>query len=363
MSDEQGIDLIRETGRAIDAGAGSAALVMMRDGAVVCEHGLGVADADTGAPVDVGRTRYQLASVSKAVAAWGVMALAQRGEIDLDEPVVRRLTRWRLRAERGTDPRRVDPARVTVRQLLSHTAGLDDDLGYLGFGPGEPAQSLEASLEHTRDVIHGAARGVRVAREPGTAWRYSGGGYTILQLLVEEIVGRPFAEAMASLVLRPLGMDTATFSFDDLVEGGRVVDLATSFDLGRVATSPRRYTASAAASLYATPRDLGRFLQAHVRPNPVLEPDTLREMWAPAPAATEGGRPVWGLGVKLFARDGPDGFVVGHDGHNVPALCHTVRVSPATGHGIAVLTSGDPDLASRLADAWLTRHGGGPGSA
>ena len=83
---------------------------------------------------------------------------------------------------------------MTVRQLLSHTAGLDDRLGYLGFLPGEEIQTLEESLTLTQDPAAGSPRGVNVVREPGTVWDYSGGGYTLLQLLIEEVTGQTFAD-------------------------------------------------------------------------------------------------------------------------------------------------------------------------
>lgn len=103
---------------------GSAALALLHHGEVVTERGFGVADATRGSPVDPGRTLYLTASVSKAVTAWGVMKLVQQGRLGLDEPVLPRLARWRFA---GSEPH---AGAVTVRHLLSHTAGLDDGLGY-----------------------------------------------------------------------------------------------------------------------------------------------------------------------------------------------------------------------------------------
>ncbi len=122
------------------------------------------------------------------------MRLVEEGRLGLDEPVMRHLKRWRFP---GSEAYR---DKVTVRHLLSHTAGLDDGLGYGGFLSGEAIQTLEESLSLTKDSTAGQPRGVRVAREPGKYMSYSGGGYTILQLLIEEVTNRPFADFMKETV-------------------------------------------------------------------------------------------------------------------------------------------------------------------
>jgi CubicO group peptidase (beta-lactamase class C family) len=93
----------------------------------------------------VGReTLFQVASLSKWVTAWAVMTLVESGKIDLDAPVSRYLTRWHLPASE------FDNDGVTVRRLLSHTAGLTDGLGFAGYPPGAEIPSLEATLDHPR---------------------------------------------------------------------------------------------------------------------------------------------------------------------------------------------------------------------
>ena len=116
--------------------------------------------------------------------AWGVMVLVENGEIDLDRPVSEYLTRWQLP---DSD---FDHSGVTVRRLLSHIAGLSDGLGYDGFDRPEDVQSTEDSLTRARDASPGNAGVVILGSEPGSEWNYSGGGYTILQLLIEEVSGQ-----------------------------------------------------------------------------------------------------------------------------------------------------------------------------
>lgn len=325
-----------------DRRLGSAALALMHDGQIVAMRGFGVANADSGAPVNPERTLYQLASVSKAVSAWGVMTLVEEGKLDLDEPVVRHLTRWRFP---GSEPY---GGRVTARHLLSHTGGLLDGLGYGGFAPGETVPTLEESLLEPRDSRVGEPRPVRAAREPGTMFAYSGGGYTILQLLIEEVTGQSFAAYMKEAVLMPLGMKSATFEWNDLAAEGRSADLATAWDHDVRPASHRVHTAKASVALYATARDLGQFLLAFVRPDPVLTSATLDQMLTPQPATAEG----WGLGHTLFVRS-ENGSVWGHDGGTTPAWGAMLRVNRETKNGMALLISGGRGAANQLGHDWV----------
>ena len=313
-----------------DRKLGAAVLVLIRSNRVMAEHAVGIADGATSTPVTPDRTLFILASVSKAVTAWGVMRLVQDGALRLDEPVMPRLRRWQFPASPYRD-------RVTVRHLLSHTAGLDDGLGYGGFGPGQNVQTLEASLTRPADSTVGQTVAIDVSREPGTAMAYSGAGYAVLQLLIEEVTGRPFAEYVAATVLRPLGMSTASFDWDAIAAEG--------FGTPQ---PPRRYAAKAAVGLYATARDVARFAQAFTTPNPVLAPDTLRQMLTAQPG-TSGG---WGLGHALFADGGAAGCIVGHDGGTPPGWGATVRVNLTTADAMVLLSSGGGTLTTRLADDW-----------
>lgn len=334
--------LVRKLSQASGRELGSAALILIQDGKIATTHQFGIANAETKAPVKLDQTLYQLASVSKLVTAWGVMKLVEDGRLALDQPVSRYLTRWQFPDSEYRD-------KVTTRHLLSHTAGLDDLFGYAGFLPGEEIQTLEESLTLTRDATSGNPRGVKVSREPGKNWLYSGGGYTVLQLLIEEITHRFFADYMAEFILQPLGMEKSNFDWQAIADEGRAGDLATSFDERLNPSPPRRYTATAAASLYATPQDMARFVQAYTQQNPVLSQETLMEMMTPQPGAYQD----WGLGHALYVANGADGYVVGHDGGNLPALGHTVRINPATGNGLVLMISGNLNLSGALGDDWV----------
>ncbi|MGH7600868.1 MAG: serine hydrolase domain-containing protein, partial [bacterium] len=164
-----------------------------------------------------------------------------------------------------------------------HTGGIDDGFGFSGFLPGEALQTLEESLTYPKDTNMGEPHGVTVVREPGTTMSYSSAGYTVLQLLIEEVTNRPFADYMKDAVLQPLGMTKSSFDLEVIVAEGRTHDLATSFDRDLKSHPHRRYTAQAAVSLRATPHDLAQFVLAYTGENPVLRQETLEQMMTPQP--------------------------------------------------------------------------------
>ena len=321
---------------------GNAVFVLIDNGSVTGVHAVSVGEA-----VDV-NTSFQTASLSKWITAWGILVLVQEGKLDLDAPVSSYLTRWALPESK------FDNNMVTVRRLLSHTAGLTDGLGYAGFEPGAEVQSLEESLKGPADVSPGASGVIEVGYEPGSEWRYSGGGYAILQLLIEEVSGESFEGFMHRAIFQPLGMVHSSYSWTP-AEGSK---LATFYDANSNASTHYRFSAVAATSLYTSASDLTRFIQAHLpgkNGEPigrgVLEPTMINEMWRPH--ASKFGEDIWGLGTILYAKNDKGGFVVGHDGNNEPAINIAARLNPATGNSIVILETGQPLLATRLAGEWV----------
>lgn len=325
-----------------DNSHGNAAFALIHEGRVYGEH-----FHWKGKPVDHD-TQFQVASLSKWITAWGVMALVEAGRLDLDAPVSRYLTRWKL------PPSEFDNEQVTLRRLLSHMAGLTDGLGYGGFAPGAPIQTLEQSLTHAADASTGAPGAVRVGVEPGKQWIYSGGGFTFIQLIIEEASGEAFSAYMQRAVLQPLGMSRSTFELND----GDRTNIAEFFDTDGEPAPHFQYSAKAAASLYTTTADLTRFIQAHLSgPNGeapgrgVLRPETLVEMRRPHASLI--GIPIWGLGTILYAPNNAGDYIAGHDGNNRPAINTAARFDPATGDGIVLLETGNSLLASEVAADWV----------
>ena len=293
-------------------------------------------------------TLFQVASLSKWITALGVMVLLEEGKLDLDVPISTYLTRWKLPESE------YDNNGVTVRRLLSHTAGLTDGLGYAGYAPGVHVQSLEDSLTHAADASPGADGRVRVGHAPGSRWEYSGGGYTLLQLLIEEVTALPFESYMQQAVFQPLSMSRSTFVIDQ----NNAWNLAPFYDVDGTIAVHYRFTSLAATSLYTTASDLTRLIQAYLpgsngdpAGSGVVKSETLKQMRQPH--GWKMGAAIWGLGTMLYVPDGEGDFVIGHDGQNEPAINATARVNPATGDGIVVLETGNRLLATTLAGEWV----------
>lgn len=320
---------------------GNAALVIIENGAVVDEHFV-----SRGKPVNRD-TLFQVASLSKWLTAWGVLHLADVGKIDLDAPVSRYTKRWQL----PDGP--FDEKQVTVRRLLSHTAGLTDGLGYGGFAPDKPVPSLVESLTKTVDASPGKDGRVRVGKQPGEEWLYSGGGYALLQLIIEDVSGETFNEYMTRNIFKPLEMNNSSFMISD-----NTANIAESFGTTGQAEPFYNFAAPAAVSLYTSAADLTRLIQAHkqdVKGEPagrgVLGSRMLTEMQKPH--AQQYGADVWGLGLVLYAPNNQGAFIIGHDGSNTPAVNTTARVDPFSGSGIIVLETGQKNLATRVGGEWV----------
>jgi CubicO group peptidase (beta-lactamase class C family) len=314
---------------------GNAAFLQMTRWSVTAENYRSI-----GKPVDR-ETQFQVASLSKWVTAIGVMTLAERGKIDLEAPVSRYLKRWSLpKSAFNLDG-------VTVRRLLSHTAGLTDGLGYAGFKPGEAIQSLPASLTRAADASPGKDGAVHVGAEPGAGFDYSGGGYTLMQLMIEDVTGLSFDGFMREAVFAPLQMRRSSFA-----AAADASNLAEFFDENGKIAPHYRFTALAAASLYTSVGDLARLVAAHRGPAPGFLPaSALRQMRRPE--ASQFGAPIWGLGTMLYAPNASGDFIIGHDGSNEPAINTTVRFDPDSGDGIIILETGNKLLATEIGGEWV----------
>lgn len=321
---------------------GNFAMAIIKDGVVEYEK-----FHSAGRPVDK-NTVFQGSSLSKWISAFGIMKLVEDGKLNLDAPVSRYLTRWQL------PPSEFNNQEVTVRRLLSHTAGLTDGLGYSGFETGTPIPPIEQSLTKAPDADEGVSGAVRVGIKPGSKFKYSGGGYTLLQLLVEEVSGQSFASYMKESVFEPLGMTHSTYVWSD----SSTYLLAEFYNKDGTKAKHYRYTSLAATSLYTSLSDLELFFQAHLEGTNgepigrnVLKPHTIKMMREPH--AQSMGADIWGLGTVLFALTDNDDFIIGHDGKSTPPINTAVRLNPETGYGIIILETGHPIIATKLASEWV----------
>lgn len=297
-------------------------IAVVRDGRIDWARGVGLADVETGRAVTT-QTLFQAASISKPVAAAAALSMVQDGLLDLDEDVNLKLKSWKLPTNEFTDQQP-----VTLRLLLSHTAGTTVH--------GFPGYSRDANLPSTIDILDGRGNTdpVRVDTIPGTSWRYSGGGYTIIGQLMVDVAGKPYPEILRERVLEPAGMTHSTYV--QPLPRARENEAATAYATDGSAIEGRfhNYPEIGAAGLWTTAEDLARFVLAIQQsragvPGALLSRDLAKQMLTP-------DKEHWGLG--LWVNEDHEQF--GHSGANAgfrSNLCGSLD----DGWGIVVLTNGD----------------------
>lgn len=253
------------------------AISIARGGRVAWSRGYGLADLERGLAVTP-RTLFNAGSISKAVSAWGFLGWVESGELNLDEPVIHRLEAW--------DPPAPEFAieGVTLRRLLSHTAGLD-----MHSIPGFP---LGIELPPVSDIVAGRYRdsvytdaGTPLTLEaaPGSTWSYSGGGFVLAQWLAETRFEEPFTVLMDREVLDPLGMHSSRFGWDPSIADR----CAVPYDDGGNPHRTYVFSGVAGAGLYTSVEDLGLFAAAVLRTpdgepgRGLIGPATVDEMLRP----------------------------------------------------------------------------------
>ncbi|MFC7623670.1 serine hydrolase domain-containing protein [Microlunatus sp. GCM10028923] len=258
--------------RSLDAesarlGVPGVAVAVIEDGRVAWTKGYGRTGPD--GTMITERTPFQAGSISKAVAALGVVIAAPALGLSLDEDVAPIARGWLPPADPAGRP-------VTLRGLLSHTAGTTVR-GFRGHAAGTPVPTL-------RQVIDGATPAdtppVRIEPAHVGDWHYSGGGYAVVQQLLEDAAGRPFDALLRELIFEPLGMADSTFRQQPPAGAAQ----PHAADGVPVAGGPYRYPAAAAAGLWSTAADLGRFVVAVLRAEAggsgPLDPAPVRELLA-----------------------------------------------------------------------------------
>jgi len=280
-----------------------------------------------GPPVDA-RTVFQAASISKPVTAMVVMTLVQTAGLDLDRDVNTYLRTWKV-----PDSPDTVVERVTLRRLLSHTAGISVH-GFGGYAAGEPVPSLIQVLNGAKPANSAP---VRVEDVPGARWSYSGGGYEIVQQLLTDLNRRPFAKLLEERVLAPTGMQRS--SFEQPIAAALRANAATPYDSkGQpIAGGAHTYPEQAAAGLWTTPSDLARLIINFQRSlagggDGIVSPAVAHEMLRAE------GKSSWGLGFGVGGTDSGHPYLI-HEASN--AGFRALLVAFAEGDGIVVMTNGD----------------------
>ncbi len=293
-------------------------IAVIRDGEVEWARGFGLADVESGRAV-MTETLFQAASITKPVTAAAALTMVQDGLLDLDEDVNLKLKSWQLPTNEFTDQQP-----VTLRQLLSHTAGTTVS--------GFPGYARDANLPSMIDILEGRGNTdpVRVDTLPGSNWRYSGGGYTIVAQLLADVAGKPFSEVVRERVLEPAGMTHSTYV--QPLPLARENDAATAYAHDGSAIEGRYHYYPGGGGLWTTAGDLARFTLAIQQsragmPGSLLSSGLVDEMLTPVMNR-------YGLGLQMSE----DGDRFGHSGRNEGYLC-VLYASLDDGWGIVVMTN------------------------
>ncbi|HXO34555.1 MAG TPA: serine hydrolase [Candidatus Acidoferrales bacterium] len=288
--------------------------------------GYGVTAAGSSTPVTV-HTLFQAGSISKPVAASGTMSLVEHGQLSLDENVNQKLKSWQVPDNEFTKEQK-----VTLRRLLSHSAGLTVH-GFPGYAVGTPIPTL-VQIFNGEPPANTAP--IRVEFVPGTKFQYSGGGITIEQQLVMDVTGKPFPQFMRETVLDKIGMSDS--SYEQPLPPARAAATATgtSADGTPIPGKWHIYPEMAAAGLWTTPTDLAKFgietaLAKQGKANHVLDQATTREMLKPQIEQV-------GLGFFLDQYKNPEEF--GHEGDDAGFQALLIMFADS-GKGVAVMANSE----------------------
>ena len=224
-------------------------IAVIQDFKVAWYKTYGLADRETGEPV-VAATLFQAGSVSKPVAAFGALQLVGAGRLTLDSDINSHLVSWKL-----PDNEFTADTKVSLRHLLSHTGGLTVH-GFLGYAVGETVPTVIQVLDGSGPANSDP---VRVDKTPGGDFRYSGGGYTIAQLVMSDVSGKPFALLMDELLIKPLDMSRSSYAQPLPPEWLNHAAAGVLPDGAAVAGKYHTYPEMAAAGLWTTAEDLALF--------------------------------------------------------------------------------------------------------
>jgi CubicO group peptidase (beta-lactamase class C family) len=333
-------------------------LAFIHNGTVDWTRAFGVAKAG-GEPVTPD-TLFQAGSISKSVTALAVLRLVEQGKLNLDTDVSHYLTTWKLPTNKFTERKP-----VTLRELLSHTAGATIH-GFRGYAAGQTVPTLIQVLNGEQPAN---SPPVTIDFVPGSKFRYSGGGYLIIQQILIDVTGESFPDLMQEVVLQPLRMTHSTFQ-QPIPEKLRSLE-AMPYDHNGNAVDggPHTYPEMAVGGLWTTPSDLALFASAiqdafSGRPGAIVSPATAHEMLRPVARdyalgfLIDGNGPnryFWHPGVDagfvafFFAYEKGDGLALMANGQNTKALGLEIIHALAQQYGWTEYPADD----SRFSNPWV----------
>lgn len=319
------------TQRMQDLGIPGVSIAVIDGGKVVFARAYGLRDTvdQTAATTE---TLFQAGSISKPIAALGALRLVKEGKLSLDEDVNAKLRTWHVPENEFTKQEK-----VTLRRLVSHTAGLTIH-GFPGYAAGSAIPTVVQVLNGEPPAN---TEPVRVDVRPGSTYRYSGGGYTVMQLLMADVTKQSFESFMQSQVLDVLGMKSSTYA--QTPPAALAARRASGHRSGGVRIPGRlnTYPEMAAAGLWTTATDLAKYLiyvRGAVRgqTGSLLDASLAKELVTRQQGGEHGlGPEIYEIGE--FARFGHDGMDEGFEASEVAYV--------APGKGLVIMANANDSLA------------------
>jgi CubicO group peptidase (beta-lactamase class C family) len=325
-------DVFTITGMMEKLGIPGVSVAVIKDGRVEWARTWGVIEAgQSGAGALDPDALFQAASVSKPVVAMAALSIAADGKIDLDADVNRYLASWKVPENEFTAKEK-----VTLRRLLSHTAGVSS----FTVDDGGPAGEAPTLLQILRGEPPAEGGPVTVDMVPGSEHRYSNEGYAIVQQLLIDIERKPFPEIMKERVLDPLAMNHSTF---EQPLPANLLPHAAAGHIGDGEPVPGKgyvYFNMGAGGLWSTPTDLAKFAveiqrSAADKSKKVLSPEMTRLM-LDDPATGHG------LGLGTSGESAAE-QTFGHYGHNRGFMCR-IKATVEGGQGVVIMSNSNKSI-------------------
>ncbi len=222
-------------------------IALVENGQLKWAKGYGIANTDTNKAVDT-NTLFQAGSISKPLAALSALHLVQQGKLDLDTNVNEYLLDWKLPENEFTISEK-----VTLRRLLTHTAGITVH-GFPGYNQTDKFPTISQVLDG-----EGNTSKIELDTIPGSIWRYSGGGYTVMEKIVEDTSQLSLDAYMHKFILPQLGMHKSTFEQPIDKEHYSNLSAAYNYQGNIVKGLWHNYPEQAAAGLWTTATDLAQY--------------------------------------------------------------------------------------------------------
>ena len=299
-------------------------IAVVENGKIKWTKGYGYANTESGKKVDT-NTLFQAGSISKPVAALSVLKLYENGSLELNKDVNYYLKNWQIPENEFTKSEK-----VTLQKLLTHTAGMTVH--------GFPGYQQTDNFPEIIDVLNGIGNTAKIVIDttPGSIWRYSGGGYTVMEKVVEDVSGLALEDYMSKNILLPIGMKNSTYQQPICKEFTGNISAAYDGNGDLINGLWHNYPEQAAAGLWTTPTDLAYYCIEiqdilNGKNDGILSKETIKRMLTKH-------KNDWGLGLSL--RNENDSLIFSHGGKNA-GFTNDMLAYAYQGIALIVMTNAD----------------------